>query len=405
MDVIEPLLAKRSVDRKSFMDYTFRLCWWFNFEQSRFALRSEERLHDDLLALSHWVELSHKLNPPDGSGNYLPIWDIGPLGDFFTYHRGSAVEAFRQTLEQDQDPLIRLYAHAARLVSYTNVPDSKMTVRGPGGLVTLTNARAFFGPGAPNVTKPVVTNRIEGEREFRHFAQDLLTHGEIAKSGPFRTRVWEAIEGALSRLSIQPEGWMENVEACQFALAQGDIRVGMFSSAAEALNDPSHRDVPQALEIVNGALKLILEKPDAFPYATNKSLPTRTDVIKDLEQKRDQLTAELAGVNTNPQVASTNAQIAPTNTPAPAPWKQQVRLFDLTKPKNGLAWLFKPVVQGGQVFAVTLGLHQWGASEDNLQLVRVPLEGGAPSFLGRGSTLGSTGSTAPLCCSKDQSPA
>lgn len=387
MEVIEPFLAKRSVDKDSFSYYSFRLFWWFNLEPSRFAMRSEERLQDDLLALSHWVELSHKLNPPDGSGIYGLIAN-SPLGNFFTYHRGSPVEAFRQTLEQDQDPVIRLYAHAARLVSYTYLPDSKVSVRGPGGLVTLTNARALFGPVAMNSLKPVVTDWLEGEREFRLYAQDLLTRGDIAKSAPFRTCVWEAIEGALSGLNIRPECWKENVEACQFALAQGDVRVGMFKSAAMALNDPSHRDVPQALEIANAAIKLIREKPDTSPPATNNFFSTRTDPVKDLEQIRDQLAAELVGVNTNPQVASTNAQIAPTNIPAPAPWKQQVCLFDLTKPKNGLAWLFKPVVQDGQVFAVTLGLHQWGASEDNLQLVCVPLEGGAPSFLGRAKHTG-----------------
>jgi hypothetical protein len=72
-----------------------------------------------------------------------------------------------------------------------------------------------------------------------------------------------------------------------------------------------------------------------------------------------------------------------TNAPAPSPWKQKDCLLDLVKPIDGLAWLFKPIVQDGQVFALALGIHEWGLPEDSLQLVRVPLTGGPPSFLGR----------------------
>jgi len=60
-----------------------------------------------------------------------------------------------------------------------------------------------------------------------------------------------------------------------------------------------------------------------------------------------------------------------------------VCLLDLAKPINGVAWLFHPVVQGGQIFTVALGVQEWGLPEDSLQLVRVPIEGGSPTFLGR----------------------
>ena len=58
-------------------------------------------------------------------------------------------------------------------------------------------------------------------------------------------------------------------------------------------------------------------------------------------------------------------------------------LLDLAKPINGLAWLFKPVVQDGQVFAVALGFHEWGLPEDRVQLVGIPIKGGPPTFLGQ----------------------
>jgi hypothetical protein len=80
--------------------------------------------------------------------------------------------------------------------------------------------------------------------------------------------------------------------------------------------------------------------------------------------------AELAGIDN-------------TNAPVALPWKQSVCLLDLAKPMNGYALLHNPIVQDGQVYAVALGVPEWGAPEDSLQLLRVPLDGGTPAFLGR----------------------
>ena len=299
MEIMEPFLAKQAVDRATFAAYGRALQFWFNMEgNNRPGLDSEQRRQDDALALSHWVEVSHKLNPPDGSGDYSPM---------VTYYRKP-----------------------------NGFPSDQM---------------------------------LAAEREFRLYAQDLLARGDAAKPGPYRGHVWQAITSTLGLLVNHDQCGTEYLEACRFAFAQGDIQPDLFYHAAEALDFPRSRNLPGELEVVNGALKLILEKPEAYPKQVSSNRNNRSDVIKDLEQTRDRVAGQLAG--------------AGASAPAPAPWKQEICLLDLATPINGFSWLFKPVVQDGQVFALALGLHDTGLPEDSLQLVRVPLRGGSPSFLGK----------------------
>jgi hypothetical protein len=339
MEIMEPFLSKRAVDNTSFAAYSRALWLWFNFGSYRSTLSVEQRRQDEVLALRHWVAVSHKFNPPDGSGLYSPVSLLSGSDPSRWNHDAE----FRQSLEQDQDQVIRLYARASR-VSASMKPT-----------------------GYP------ADGTLAAEREFRLYAQDLLARGEGAKPGPFRNHVWQTIRDGLQLLLNDDQGWSEYLEACRFAFAQEDIQPNLFYTAFFALEDRRHRKAPEELEAVNGALKLILDKPEAYPDA-NSTFRKRDDVVKDLQQRRDQLKNELGGVS--------------ANVPSPSPWKQKVCLLDLAAPINGLAWLFKPVVQDGQVFAAALGFHEWGLPEDSLQLVRVPLEGGAPSFLGRANIAG-----------------
>lgn len=332
MEVIEPFLIKQSVDTASFEDYSKTLCLWFWPPTS-------VNQQDAVLALSHWIEVSHKLNPPDGSGKYYPIMDFL----FMSHYGGSQIAEFLKTLEQDQDPVIRIYSRAGRVTS-TMKPSGYMS-----------------------------DETLAAEREFHLYAQDFLMHGEAAKPGPFHEDVWYVIEQTLRLLLNHPEGGKEYLEACHFAFAQKDIQPNLFYRAAEWLDFPHYRNLSEELEVVDGALKLILEKPDAYPKIKG-SYSDRIEVIKDLQQKSDKLAAGLAGTN--------------TNVPAASPWKQSVCLLDLATPINGYAWLFKPVVQDGQVYAIALGVQEWGLPEDSLQLVKIPLTGGTPSFLGRAKITG-----------------
>jgi hypothetical protein len=325
MGTIEPYMVK-TVDDASFADYCETLRFWF-------IEPTDVNYQDAELTLKHWIEVSHRLNPFDCSGNYHPIDSFFSISSRYV---GNQVAKFCQTLEQDQDPVIRLYGRAG-LVASTMRPDGNETDK----------TRAT-------------------EREFRLYAQDLLAHDKAYSPRPVRDRAWSLIQDTIFYdLIDDSECGNEYLEAVRFAFAQGDIQPFLFHQAAEALDRPPHRNLSGELEVVNGALKLILEKPEAYPKIKG-SYSNRIEVIKDLQQKRD----KLAGTS--------------TNVPVPSPWNQSVCLLDLlAAPINGYAWLFKPVVQDGQVFTVVLGLQEWGLPEDSLQLIRVPLTGGPPSFLGR----------------------
>jgi hypothetical protein len=338
MEVFEPFLRSRLPDAASWTNYSQQVnSWLYPGDRVTLNERAEQRWQDDVLLLSHWIDAAHKLNPPDASGLYWPVENKF----FFIQYPGVRLAEFTRTLEQDPDPVIRLYGRLGRVAS-------SMSRQYP------TDAM------------------LAAEREFRHYAQDLLTHGDATKPGPFRNHVWAAINTALGLVVNHPDGWHENLEACRFAFEHQDIQPQLFRSTAASLNRSRNPKPIEQLEVVNRALKLVRERPDAFLKPKYGQIE-RTTFIKEFEQIRDHLVAELAGTN---------------NAPLTSPWKQGACLFDLSKSSNGFAWLFKPVILGREVFAVTLGIQEWGAAEDSLQLVRAPLSGGPAAVLGRAGITG-----------------
>src|SRR6185436_14010835 len=138
-------------------------------------------------------------------------------------------------------------------------------------------------------------------------------HGEAAKPGILRDHVWKAIGRTLELLVNHPECGKEYLEACRFAFVQGDIQPDLFHRAVERLDSPIYRNSSDELEIVNGALKLILENPHAYP--TNKLQPMRSAFIEDLQHNAARLVAEQVETH--------------TNVPPPSLWKQSMCLLDL----------------------------------------------------------------------------
>jgi hypothetical protein len=334
MEILEPFLRSSAVDKASFENYSGMISMWIGdysaYSASFTSSLAEQRCQDDVLTLSRWVEMSHKLNPADGSGNYWPIHN--PL--VFNRRYGALFPEFRLALEQDRDPVIRLHGRSMRLAS----------AAGPAEV-----------------------------RDFQQYVQDLLTH-EAAQPGPLRKHAWEALETALSHLGYDPERWMEHLEACRFAFAQNEIRPRLFRNALSPPSQPAQRKVAEQLEVVNGALKLILERPTAYPE-TRSEYDRRDSLLKELQEKREQLATEMAGTN--------------VSKPALQPvWEEDVCLLNVAEAKEGFGWVFKPITQDGQVYAVVLGIQQWGAAEDSLRLIRVPLEGGPPSLLGKSHVAG-----------------
>jgi hypothetical protein len=339
MEVMEPYLYQRKVDANSFANYSRELWYWFQSDYAfpRQTRLAEQKRRDDAVALTHWVEVSHKVNPPDGPGNYQL------LHPSLSHSRWNQLDDLLRALEQDQDPVIRIYARANRVAALVKTDHSW-------------------------------SNTLAAVREFRLHAQDILAKSNAPKPSPFRDHVWEAVRATLELLLNREQGWQESVEAARFALSQEEVKPGLFNFVFVVLEDRRWPKPAEELEVVNGALRLMLERPTAYPASGFFMKPAEYTRI--LEEKRDRLSAELAGKQVS------------TNVPQPALWGRSVCLLDLAKPINNMAWLFKPVVQGGHVLAVGLGFREWGLAEDTLQLVRVPLGGGPPSFLGRATMTG-----------------
>ena len=265
LTVIEPFLVNQSVDSNSFSAYSSELSFG--------VLKASTRPLDEadvLSTLSHWIEVSHKINPHDGSGNYAPLEGIL----INSYYASSRFAEFCRSLEQDPDPIIRIYARAARV----NLARKSHN----GSLVS--------------------DETLAAEREFRLYAQDMLVHDRTAKSRSIRNRVWGILGRMLSLVIDHPAVGKEYLEACRFAFAQGEVAPDMFRRAADVLDRSPNRNLSGELEVLDGALKLIIENPDAYPnnnpFITDVGY-VRSEEIKDLQQKRDRVVAELAGTNTN----------------------------------------------------------------------------------------------------------
>ena len=101
VNVIEPFYSKNTHDSASFENYSrsVRLQFW-----PPYHLKPEEAQQ----ILTRWIDMSHKFNPPDGSGNYWVFNDFL----FISHFTGGQLTNFMQNLGSDQDPLIRVYAHA-----------------------------------------------------------------------------------------------------------------------------------------------------------------------------------------------------------------------------------------------------------------------------------------------------
>ena len=150
MEIMEPYLYQRKVDPDGFANYSRELWYWFQsgYKFPRAGYLAEQKRRDDALALSHWVEVSHKVNPPDGSGDYRPLQLT------FSNSQWNQVNEVRQALEQDQDPVIRVYARANRAFASVKADSSS-------------------------------SNELAAVREFRRYAQEVLLHSEAPNPAPF----------------------------------------------------------------------------------------------------------------------------------------------------------------------------------------------------------------------------
>jgi hypothetical protein len=344
MDVLEPFWRERVMDATTLGNYAKQMVDWcgrLGFEQ----LETNQWQEDKLQLLRHWVETSRRINPPDGSGDYLAFVNA----PFFLEPQVPAYAEFLASLDRDPDPVIRLNARVGLIA-----------VNKPAGWTGWQDART-----------------IQAVHNFRLYAEDLLDYGMANKPGPLREHVWSAMEDALGLIDGRGTHGDEWLAASLFAIAQKDFRNGLFRQTVDRLKS-AQRDPAEMLEIVDGALALLRDHFGDNPGAGSRPAtsgrgPTNASASS-VQQERDRLIGDFQLLRN---------QVTGAASKSAAAWTNATCLLDLSEPVDGFHWLFKPVGQDGVVYGAALGLQAFGQADDALQLVRISLASGARRYLSR----------------------
>jgi len=330
IEIIEPCLRARVHDAKSFERFGSSL-FWLTFNPHLGAYNETQFRCDAALVLERWLPLAERYNPLDGSGNYTPLYHATYGGYNITAAREAALfDEVWSRCERSADPVLRAYAKFGRAM-----------------------------PGLKKANYPS-DETLRAERALRLWLQNEIAQLPATETNRLRDRLFGMLDQALVCVMNHREDWREYLEACQFALEQREARPGLFSTSLLTLSTPrNHRTVevyPLAVQI----LKLLDERPEAF------SERDRNQCTAICCQYRDRFAPELT--------SATNS---------PLRWTRAVKLFEPSPKRDGVGWLFKPVVSNGAVYVAGLGLDGENFHDEALQLVRIPLDGKPVSLLGR----------------------
>lgn len=329
IEIIEPFFRARVRDRKSFEELSAAESW-FALGERRGTFDLAQWQRDVVLVTQRWLEVAKKFNPPDGSGYYYPLFQItsGTAGAPFA-ERLPAQEPIWAACDAADDPVLQAFGK--------------------------------FGRAMGELAKPgrSSASQIEVERTLRLWLQEEITRLPAAETN-VRSKLLGMIDQALRAVMNNRDDWKEYWSACQFALEQRAARPLLFNTALVILSSPRNNRTAELYELAGGVLKLISERPEAFSERDRNQTGTMC------RQYRDRYAP---------------APVSTTN--APAPWTRALKLFTPSPRRDALGWLFRPVVEGGSVYAACLGLEGESNRNEVLRLVRVPLDGSGPSLLGR----------------------
>jgi hypothetical protein len=191
-------------------------------------------------------------------------------------------------------------------------------------------------------------------RAAREWLQQEIA-GQPPSAQAARRHLFEILDEVLACVRNHPQGWMEYRAACQFALAQRIPRQRIFNVTLTGMSPPDRAGPVETARLAGEIVMLLEEKPGALEKSSHENALASARHYRDLPASPEPM--------------------------PPAPWRRATKLFEIEPEKNHLGFLFKPVVSGDSIFVAGFGWDSRRKSE--LQLVRVPLSGGAPTLLGR----------------------
>jgi len=335
IEIIEPYLRARVHDAKSFEKFGSSL-FWLTFNPYLGGYNETQFRRDFALVLERWLPLAERYNPLDGSGNYAPLFHATYGANNITATREAApFEAVWSHCERSADPVLRAYAK--------------------------------FGRAMPGLKKSIDPDdaTFQAERALRLWLQNQIVQTPAGEMKHVREQLFEMLDQALVCVMNHREDWREYLEACQFALEQHEARPGLFGISLTTLGTPRNNRTAEIYPLASQILKFIDERPEAF------SERDRNQCMATCRQYRDRFAPK------------------PTEaTNSPLPWTRAVKLFEPSPKRDGVGWLFKPVVAGGAVYVSGLGLDGANIHDEVIQLVRIPLDGKPVSLLGRAAFRG-----------------
>jgi hypothetical protein len=197
------------------------------------------------------------------------------------------------------------------------------------------------------------------DHSFRIYLQDCLN--DPAQNTNFiACRMYYGAAGNI--------GGAEMVKFCDFMLQRNDLHPGIINQTASYLLLQTNREsAAQAVDYYDRAVAL-LKQPDVrfFGGDTNQYLQDLAKQRVIAQNKCDGITEPLP-----PPLAS-----------LPPAWSKVSELINLAGTTKGLTRVLRPVVQGNFVYAAGFGTDEADGGQF-LQLLRIPLKGGAFEVLGR----------------------
>ena len=184
---------------------------------------------------------------------------------------------------------------------------------------------------------------------YRFYLEDCLKDATQSAKTESRLQYYKAVN-YLANADL--------VKFCNFMLQQHDLQPDILGrTTSYLLSQTSRESAGEAIELYDRAIAL-LKQPNVrfFGGETNQCL-------LELSKQRAIAQKKFDGITEPP---------AP---PLPPAWREARQLVDLAGAKNGLAQIFRPVIQGDYVYAAGYGMNEADGGQF-LQLLRIPLKGG-----------------------------
>ena len=334
----ELLLARARAavkDRRSFGDYTNLVRGWL----TQYAMPRDGKTADPLPVVSDWLEAAKKYGSADSFDGYWVLHDLSWQFRYKPKLPASLYEQYRQVweaMEQHPLPQVRFGGQLGRIAADLE----------------------------HNLSPEEAQERI---RDYRLLVQKEIDSEAAKKSEGLRVNLYYAAFDGVELLINLPGHQEELAALCDFMLGRKEVVNSIAQSTAFTLM--AKRTAPEgrrALDFADRALA-ILDGPDGA-YLCPDSTPVNVELSRNtLKLELNRVRGEV--VKVNPELGA----------PPVVAWKEAQEIIDIRRERNGLLWVFRPLVHDGAVYAAVAGQEK-ESGKQYVQLLRYDPDKGEKAF-------------------------